>query len=172
MFVQVDVYSFGVVLWELWTGREPFACFNYHALLHKLTQEPGLRPALPGTALQQTYLTVACQAHIVAEDWSWLPFTANLCPSLPMAMLVKLHRYSVKGSQAQIFCHKVGLAGDVKTCCYSAGLPRIYNSISACIPASSHRWISVVGPGMGILMELACIFSEELQHLLALCDGD
>jgi mitogen-activated protein kinase kinase kinase 7 len=43
-----DVFSLGMVMWELLARREPFADLPLHALLHQLTQAPGLRPPLPG----------------------------------------------------------------------------------------------------------------------------
>ena len=42
---KVDVYSFGVVLWELWSGKKPFAEFDC-AELPYLVGKKGLRPEL------------------------------------------------------------------------------------------------------------------------------
>ena len=48
-----DRCSFGVVLWELWTGLEPYADLNYHALMMRLAADRAtgeqLRPPLPGS---------------------------------------------------------------------------------------------------------------------------
>ncbi|PRW58530.1 alternative oxidase [Chlorella sorokiniana] len=47
---KIDVFSFGVVLWELWTGLEPYAGMNYHALMLRLANPAEqLRPPLPGS---------------------------------------------------------------------------------------------------------------------------
>jgi hypothetical protein len=41
--------SYGIVMWELWTGLEPFAGINYHALMMRLASpKERLRPPVPG----------------------------------------------------------------------------------------------------------------------------
>ena len=36
-------------MWELWTGQEPYAGLNYHALMMRLANpKERLRPPLPG----------------------------------------------------------------------------------------------------------------------------
>ena len=34
MRTQVDLYGFGIMLWEMFTGKLPWADKNYHQMIH------------------------------------------------------------------------------------------------------------------------------------------
>eukprot|EP01025_Chloroclados_australasicus_P025121 TRINITY_DN250_c1_g1_i1.p1 TRINITY_DN250_c1_g1~~TRINITY_DN250_c1_g1_i1.p1 ORF type:complete len:605 (-),score=60.13 TRINITY_DN250_c1_g1_i1:1522-3315(-) len=73
---KADVYSFAIVMWELWTGKEPYAGMNYHTLYHKLSSNADCRPPLPGDEEWEGDLMqepVAGYKKLMEECWTTVP---------------------------------------------------------------------------------------------------